>query len=98
MKAFPAHKQFTILLINLLVDQRDSLIAKKQNPCDFFFWGCLKGKVCNSNPRTEELKEDIRREIANIIAEKLQRVNQNLFRRCEEWLHVKGQHFNTCDL
>jgi hypothetical protein len=20
------------------------------NPCDFFFWGCLKAKVYNSNP------------------------------------------------
>jgi hypothetical protein len=29
------------------------------NPCDFSFWGCLKGKIYNSNPRTEEeLKEN----------------------------------------
>jgi hypothetical protein len=35
---------------------------------------------------TEELKE-------NIPAEQLQRVNQNLFRRCEECLRVEGQHF-----
>jgi hypothetical protein len=28
----------------------------------FFFWGCLKGKVYNSNPRMEELKENIRSE------------------------------------
>jgi hypothetical protein len=35
------------------------------NPCDFFFCDCLKGKVYNSNPRTEELKENIRMEIAN---------------------------------
>jgi hypothetical protein len=39
----------------------------------FFFWGCLKGKVYNSNPRTEELNENICREIANIPAEQLQR-------------------------
>jgi hypothetical protein len=39
------------------------------NPCDFLFWGCLKDKVYNRNPRTEELKENIRREIANIPAE-----------------------------
>jgi hypothetical protein len=25
------------------------------NPCDFFFLGCLKNKVYNSNPQTEEL-------------------------------------------
>jgi hypothetical protein len=39
------------------------------NPCDFFPWGCLKDKVQNSNPRTEDLKENIRRKIANISAE-----------------------------
>jgi RNA polymerase-binding transcription factor DksA len=39
----------------------------------------------SSNPRTEEeLKENIRREISNIAAENLQKVTQNLFRRCEE--------------
>jgi hypothetical protein len=36
------------------------------NHCDFFFWGCLKDKVYDSNPRTEELEESIRRDIANI--------------------------------
>jgi hypothetical protein len=40
----------------------------------FFFWGCLKNKVCNSNARMEELKENIHREIANIPAEQLQPV------------------------
>jgi hypothetical protein len=64
------------------------------NTCDFFFWGCVKDKVYNSNPRTEEeLKESICREIANISAEQLQRTNKNVFRRCEECLHVEGQHF-----
>jgi hypothetical protein len=54
----------------------------------------LKDKVYNSNPRTEEeLKENIRMEIASIPTEQLQRVNQNLFRRCEEYLQVEGQHF-----
>jgi hypothetical protein len=24
------------------------------NPCDFFFWGCLKHKVYSSNLKTEE--------------------------------------------
>jgi hypothetical protein len=63
------------------------------NPCDFYFWGCLKDKVSNSNPRKEELKENIHGEIANIPAEQLQRVNQNLFGRCEERLRAEGQHF-----
>jgi hypothetical protein len=60
----------------------------------FFLWGYWKGKVYSSNPRTEEeLKENILREISNTAAEHLQKVNQNLFRRCEECLRVEGQHF-----
>jgi hypothetical protein len=53
------------------------------NPCDFFLLGCSKDKVYNTDPRTEELKENVCREIANIPAEQFRRVNQNLFRRCE---------------
>jgi hypothetical protein len=64
------------------------------NPCDFLFWGCFfKDKVYNSNPRTEELKGNVHRELSNIPAEQLQRVNQNLFCRCEGCLRVEGQHF-----
>jgi hypothetical protein len=62
--------------------------------CDCFFWGCLKDKIYNSNPGTEEeLKANIRKEIANIPVERLQKVNQKIFRRCEECLRVDGQHF-----
>jgi hypothetical protein len=64
------------------------------NPCDFFFLVCLKDKVYNSNPQTEEeLKENIRREIADIFAGQLKRVNLNLFRQYKERLHVKEKHF-----
>jgi inhibitor of nuclear factor kappa-B kinase subunit alpha len=60
------------------------------NPCDFFFWGCLNDKVYNNNPRTEdELKENIRREIAIIPAEQLQSESQDLFRRHEKSLRVE---------
>jgi hypothetical protein len=38
----------------------------------------LKGYVYNSKPPTEELKENIHMEIANILVEQLQRVNLNL--------------------
>jgi hypothetical protein len=59
------------------------------NTSDFSVWGCVKDKVYKSNPRTEEeVKENIRREIANIPVEKLRKVNQNLFRRWEECLRV----------
>jgi uncharacterized membrane protein len=37
----------------------------------FFFCDSLKNKIYNSKPRSEELKEDICREIANIPAEQL---------------------------
>jgi hypothetical protein len=45
-------------------------------------------KLYNSKPRTEELKENIHREIANIPAEWLQKLNQNVFGWCEEHLCV----------
>jgi hypothetical protein len=63
------------------------------NPYDFFFWDCLKDQVYSSNPQTKELKENIHREISNIPAEHLQKVNQNFFRQCKEYLRIEGQHF-----
>jgi hypothetical protein len=63
------------------------------NPCDFFLLGLLERQSFNSNPQTGELKEYIHRETANIPAEHLQRVNQNLFHQCKECLCVEGQHF-----
>jgi hypothetical protein len=42
----------------------------------------------------EELKENICTEIVNIPVEQLQRVNQNLFCRCKESVHVEEQHFH----
>jgi hypothetical protein len=63
------------------------------NLCDFFFWCSLKDKVYDNNPRTEELKENVCREIANIPAEQLQIINQNFFRWCKECLLVGEQHF-----
>jgi hypothetical protein len=43
----------------------------------------------------EELKENIHR---GNPAEQLQRVNQNIFRWCDEYLCVEGSILNTCDL
>jgi hypothetical protein len=66
------------------------------NPCDFFFWGCLKDKVYNSNPQTEEeLKENIHREIADIPAEQFQMVNQNLFPSVRNVYMLRDSIFNT---
>jgi hypothetical protein len=69
------------------------------NPCDFSFWGCLKDNVYNINPPKEEIKENVHKEIANIAAEDLQRVNQNVFHWCKEYLCREASFFNTsCDL
>jgi hypothetical protein len=40
------------------------------NRYHFFFWGCSEEKFHKSNNRTEDLKENIRREISNIPAPK----------------------------
>jgi hypothetical protein len=66
------------------------------NPCDFFFWGCLKDKVYNSNSRTEELKENIHTKIANIPAEQLQRVNPKVFAGARNVYMHRDSIFNTC--
>jgi hypothetical protein len=40
----------------------------------FFFWSCLKNKVYDTKPQTQELKGNIRMEIPNIPAEELRKV------------------------
>jgi hypothetical protein len=54
------------------------------NTCEFFFWRFLMDRAYNSNAQMEELKENICTEIANVPAEQLQKVNQNLFCQCKE--------------
>jgi hypothetical protein len=45
------------------------------NACDFFLWGYLKNKVYEKKPRTtEDLKRNIREEVATISPTMLQRV------------------------
>lgn len=62
--------------------------------CDFYLWGNLKNKVYRNNPHTlEELKDNIRREIAAISEEELMRVNGNFLRRCERCVAAQGHHF-----
>jgi hypothetical protein len=48
----------------------------------------FEGQSLQHNPQTEGLKENIHREIENIPAEQLQRVNQNFFHRCKKCLHL----------
>jgi hypothetical protein len=64
------------------------------NPCDFYLWGMLKGKVYVNNPHTaEELKENIRRVISIIYQEELRQVFRNMLTRCEACLQAQDSHF-----
>ena len=63
-------------------------------PADFFLWGQLKGKVYKITPRTiEQLKEVIRQEIQAVNADTLVKVFQNLEKRIQVCLDVKGDQF-----
>ena len=63
-------------------------------PADFFLWGLLKGKVYKNTPRTiEQLKDAIRQEIQAINIDTLGKVFQNLEKRIQVCLDVKGDQF-----
>jgi len=54
----------------------------------------LKGKVYENTPRTiEQLKEAIRQEIQAVNVDTLGKVFQNLQKRIQVCLDVKGDHF-----
>ncbi|PSN56022.1 hypothetical protein C0J52_13709, partial [Blattella germanica] len=63
-------------------------------PCDFFLWGYLKSVVFRNPPphNTEELKERIRHEIAEIPADMLCRVMGNIQLRLEVCMQRNGSH------
>ena len=63
-------------------------------PADFFLWGLLKGKVYKNTPRTiEQLRDAIRQEIQAVNTDTLGKVFQNLERRIQVCLDVKGDQF-----
>ena len=63
-------------------------------PADFFLWGLLKGKVYKNTSRTiEQLKDAIRQEIQAVNADILGKVFQNLKKRIQVCLDVKGDQF-----
>jgi hypothetical protein len=60
----------------------------------FLFAGKLENKVHKRNPDTShEVEEDIPEEISRISPVELQRVNQNVFLRCNACLRAQGKHF-----
>lgn len=64
-------------------------------PMDFFLWGYLKAKVYDSNPRSiNDLKENIRREMASISAVTCRAVIDNFRRRLQECRDCNGLHLD----
>jgi len=81
---------------------KDRIISKKLwpprspdlKPADFFLWVLLKGKVYKNTPCTiEQLKDAIRREIQDVNAHTLGKLFQNLEKRIQVCLDVKGDQF-----
>jgi len=63
-------------------------------PADFFLWGLLKGKVYKNTHRTiKQLKDTIRQEIQAINVDTLGKLFQNLEKRIQVCLDVKGDQF-----
>ena len=63
-------------------------------PADFFIWGLLKGKVYKNAPRTtEQLKDATHQEIQAVNVDTLGKVFQNLEKRIQVCLDVKGDQF-----
>ncbi|XP_039307110.1 uncharacterized protein LOC120358168 [Solenopsis invicta] len=61
--------------------------------CDFFLWGYLKERVYANKPRTlDQLRVNIRREIAEIKPAMLKKVNDNFEKRLENCIACNGHH------
>ena len=62
------------------------------NPCDFYLWGYLKGRVyTNPVPKTiGDLKKNIRREVRKIKPDTLKKVSENVLTRLQKVLSTKG--------
>ena len=66
------------------------------NPCDFFLWGYLKGRVYNPLPKTlEDLKVNLEREIKNISKDILKSTFLEFEKRCHLLIAAKGGHIEN---
>ena len=62
-------------------------------PPDFFLWGDSKSKDYVNKPRTvEELNDNIREEIAAILAEMLAKTMENAANRAQNAINARGSH------
>ena len=63
-------------------------------PADFFLWGPIEGQSVQNTPRKiEQLKDAIRQEIQAVNADNLGKILQNLEKRIQVCLDVKGDQF-----
>jgi len=68
--------------------------GSRSNACRLLSLGLLKGKVYKNTPRTiEQLKDAIRQEIQALNVNTLEKVFQNLEKRIQMCLDVKGDQF-----
>ena len=66
------------------------------SPCDFYIWGYLKFRVYDNRPRSLlDLKANIRKEIANILADTLVRVMANTRNRYMQCMDNGGRHLTN---
>ena len=66
----------------------------RSNACRLLLWGLLKGKVYKNTSRTiDQLKDAIRQEIQAVNVDTLGKVFQNLEKRIQVCLDVKGEQF-----
>ncbi|XP_069672490.1 uncharacterized protein [Periplaneta americana] len=66
------------------------------NACDYFLWGYLKSRVYQDRPRTiQELKRNIRTEVAATSPNVLQRVMRSLPLRLQECADNDGHHLQN---
>ena len=64
-------------------------------PPDYFLWGYLKDRVYRNKPQTlQQLKENIRREVAVISNALLHCVMRSMFERAEECCRRSGEHLS----
>jgi len=89
MRKIESFFQDTIISKNLWPPRSPDL-----TPADFSLRGLLKGKVYKNTPRTiEQLKDATRQEIQAVNVDTLGKVFQNLQKRIQVRLDVKGDQF-----
>ena len=86
-------EHFSGRLISLRGDLEWPPRSPDLTPCDFFLWGYLKSRVFNNRPRTlDDLKTNIREEVANIPVDMLERVMRNTRNRFVQCIDNGGRH------